>query len=129
MGLDMFARSLDIEIEEDVDFEIPVGNIVNQDVGYWRKCNTLQGWMEKLYVQKGGTEEFNCTPLKIVSEDLDALEEALKDPEKNLPPTEGFFFGAQLPMSAEEIITTREFIKNARAEIEKGRTVYYVCWY
>lgn len=129
MGLDMYARSLDIEIEEDVDFEVPEGNIVGEDLAVWRKCNTLHGWMARLYEQKGGTEEFNCTPLKIVSEDLDALEEALKDPIKNLPPMDGFFFGLQLPMSANEILQTRKFIEDAREEIKEGRTVIYECWY
>ena len=36
-----------------------------ETIGTWRKHNRLQGWMENLYVSKGGMDEFNCKDLTL----------------------------------------------------------------
>ena len=87
MGLDMFAFTTTEEIQE-VDFceEIAITQIF-----YWRKHPNLHGWMERLYEAKGGSQNFNCVPVRLNAADLDALEQAVRH--KALPETSGFFFG------------------------------------
>jgi hypothetical protein len=46
--------------------------------------------MENLYKSKGGTDSFNCVPVRLTLKDL-RLEDELPD----LKPVEGFFFGGQ----------------------------------
>ena len=41
------------------------------------KHNRLQGWMENLYTDKGGMEEFNTVDLELTLEDLDVLESTM----------------------------------------------------
>ena len=84
MGLDQYAAiRLDTKDEE--------GIWDTEELAYWRKHPHLQGFMENLYVEKGGTEEFNCVDVELTLEDIDALEASVKGDE--LPETGGFFFG------------------------------------
>jgi hypothetical protein len=95
------------------------------ELAYWRKHPNLQGWMQDLYYEKGGEEEFNCVDLELTLEDLEALEESLD--EEALPETVGFFFGADSSDYYAE--TDREFIREARAAIKQGYTVIYSSWW
>jgi len=95
------------------------------ELAYWRKHPNLQGWMEDLYHEKGGEEEFNCVDLELTLEDLDALEESLD--EEALPETAGFFFGGNADDHYAE--ADREFIREARAAIKQGYTVIYSSWW
>ena len=95
------------------------------ELAYWRKHPNLQGWMQDLYHEKGGEEEFNCVDLELTLEDLDALEESLDHEE--LPETVGFFFGTDSSDHYAE--TDREFIREARAAIKQGYTVVYSSWW
>lgn len=133
MGLDMYAYSFwadtltgdDAEAwKRGVDFK--VGNDAEVgEVAYWRKHPNLHGWMEALYRKRGGTDEqFNVVNLRLDESDLAALEaDVLAD---RLPETTGFFFGASDPDRLEEDLA---FIKMARAELAKGRGVYYTSWW
>lgn len=125
MGLDMFA------------FKVPRKNRINalhfkgekediEEIFYWRKHHDLHGWMENLYMQKGGTECFNLTPVELTLEDLDELENCIK--ERGLPHTEGFFFG-HYPPDDESDRKDFEFIKKARDIIRSGDCVYYNSWW
>ena len=58
----------------------------------WRKHNRLQGWMESLYRSQGGTEIFNCQPINLTLDNINSLEETVRN--ADLPKTEGFFFGS-----------------------------------
>ena len=91
------------------------------ELAYWRKHPNLQGWMENLYREKGGEEEFNGIDLELTLEDLDALELTLDEDE--LPETSGFFFGGNADDHYAE--ADREFIVQARAAIKKGYKVIY----
>jgi hypothetical protein len=64
---------------------------------------------------------FNGIELELTWEDLDELEQAIKN--KDLPSTRGFFFGDD----SDEYYRLQdlEFIKNARAEIFSGLKVFY----
>lgn len=97
----------------------------SKEIAYWRKHPNLQGWMEELYHEKGGEEEFNCVDLELTLEDLDALEQSLD--EADLPETTGFFFGTDSSIHYAE--QDREFIREARAAIKQGYTVVYSSWW
>ena len=90
MGLDMYALSTKAKPETDVDFSTK--NFEQEEIHYWRKHPNLHGWMQNLYDMKGGTSpDFNGDCVVLDSEDLDNLEQDIKD--GNLPDTTGFFFG------------------------------------
>ena len=97
----------------------------SMELAYWRTHPNLQGWMEDLYHEKGGEEEFNCVDLELTLQDLDALEESLD--EEALPETAGFFFGTDSSDHYAE--QDREFIREARAAIKQGYTVVYNSWW
>ena len=83
MGLDQYAG-----VREKGDEKI-------LEIAVWRKHPNLQGWMEKRYRLKGGTEEFNCVNLELTSKDIDDLEVAVSgEADSALPQTTGFFFGS-----------------------------------
>jgi hypothetical protein len=122
MGLDMYAYRTARQITADVDFKIPEGD---EEFFYWRKHPNLHGWMRQLYISKGGQDpDFNVNPVKLTSEDLDALEKAIKD--RTLPATSGFFFGAS---DGSEINDDLEFVAAARKQIADGYTVFYYAWW
>jgi len=101
-----------------------------EEIMSWRKHNRLQGYMENLYYQKGGEEEiFNCIPIQLGLSDIDELEEVIEN--RNLPETEGFFFGGDSYDGYEEYYKENDltFIKGARSLLEKGEAVYYDSWW
>jgi hypothetical protein len=76
---------------------------------------------------KGGTSpDFNGDCVVLDSEDLDNLEEDIKD--GNLPDTSGFFFG-ESSNNDEENDYDLEFVSKAREAIKEGKTVYYTSWW
>ena len=100
MGLDQYAYSVPPPSQREFDFtgdeaEFHIDEdeeTEKVDIMQWRKHNRLQGWMENLYYEKGGTAEmFNCVEVELLREDLDALEDIVEN--KALPETQGFFFG------------------------------------
>lgn len=130
MGLDMYAMRAPKELvgETEVDFNIPEAKQEQvQEFFYWRKHPDLHGWMEELYRRKGGvSEDFNCDSVVLSLEDLDALEAAIN--QKELPHTEGFFFGAS---SYDDDTKAKDlsFIQQARAAINEGDVVFYTSWW
>lgn len=93
-----------------------------EEICYWRKHHDLHGWMENLWIEKGGAGEFNCEPLVLDLEDLDSLEESIRNNE--LPQTTGFFFGNN-PPNEESNKYDLEFIEKARKKLNKGNVVWY----
>lgn len=136
MGLDQYAYYNDFEGEE-------------IEIGYWRKHNRLQGWMEELWenkgrpnyekVDNGGMGDFNCVPVELTSEDLDDLEDAVCG--KSLPSCGGFFFGNDSfewedekgnEFGGYDYYYKEDdvyFIEKARQAIKDGKQVYYTCWW
>lgn len=126
MGLDQFAIKTKLKPSNEVDFGEEVYNegVEREEIQYWRKHPDLHGWMENLYFEKGGDRVFNCTPVILTLQDLDNLEEAIRD--RALPKTSGFFFGESDDKRAADDL---EFIKDAREAINEGYTVFYDSWW
>jgi hypothetical protein len=120
MGLDQYAtRRAPIERGE--------------EIAYWRKHNRLQGWMEELWREKTGKEGvFNCEEVILELIDITNLEKAILN--KELPESEGFFFGNDSYSWDEEDIQEQKeddlkFIKEAKQAIMEGDEVVYSSWW
>ena len=123
MGLDQYGVARKGEAKTDEE-----GFTFYEDemeLAYWRKHPTLQGWMEELYREKGGGEEFNCVDLELTLGDLEALEASVDG--ADLPETFGFFFGQD--SDDHYLEQDREFIVKARAAIKQGYKVIYSSWW
>ena len=123
MGLDQYATARRGEGTIDEDGYTYYKDSI--ELAYWRKHPNLQGWMEDLWLAKGGEGEFNCVDLELEIEDLDLLEQSLD--ESALPETVGFFFGAN--SDDHYVEQDREFIVQARAAIKQGYKVVYHSWW
>jgi len=133
MGLDMYAYVANKakqhdEFYEGSQFDKESGDYVNptvtkpREIAYWRKHPNLHGWMERLAESKNlQYDSFNGIEMELTAEDLDELERAVTH--KQLPATQGFFFGND----ADEIYYESDlaFVKNARAELFFGLKVFY----
>lgn len=121
MGLDMYAFTTKEQPAKPVDFKVEDASALHE----WRKHPNLHGWMHDLYYAKGGSaEDFNCVPVVLTTEDLDALEVVIRA--NALPPTAGFFFGETDGTETDDDLT---FIAKAREAIAAGLTVYYDSWW
>jgi len=125
MGLDQYAYFCsrdNFSGNKEVDFNhVDVAH----EFFYWRKHPNLHGWMQNLYIVKGGQEpSFNCSKLRLNEHDIDELEAAVKA--DKLPQTSGFFFGTS---SDQKNIETLEFIKLARQHLADGMVIYYYGWF
>jgi len=125
MGLDMYAFAVPASaVKGEFDFDAEFKN----ELQYWRKHNALHSWMENLYRSKGGdAESFNCIPLMLTKEDLNALIEDAKG--HKLQSATGFFWGSQYDYNDEIANEDIEFAHKALAEIDKGNAVYYDSWW
>jgi len=119
MGLDMYAFMSATHPDEYVNNVTQI-----QQLHYWRKHPNLHGWMGRLYDERGGTDEFNCVKVNLTLEDLNRLEQDMKD--GSLEKAEGFFFGES---DAEDDISTIEFIEKARTALKGGSYVWYDSWW
>ena len=99
-----------------------------REIMYRRKHPNLQGWMERLWEQRGcpGAEHildatFNGVELELTWADIDDLEQAVRHGQ--LPSTQGFFFGDNSDdyYRAQDL----EFCREARAALFLGERVFY----
>lgn len=125
MGLDMYAFTAKPDsIANPVAINLDDLAEVTQ-IYAWRKHPNLHGWMAERYYAKGGTKDcFNCVPVQLSPEDLDALETDIRS--GNLPQTEGFFFGSS---DGTELQGDLDFVARARAAIADGLAVIYDSWW
>lgn len=117
MGLDAYIIAVNTETNE------------SEEIAYFRKFNALQGFMEELYREKGGTEEeFNCIPVELTDEDLKELEIRLKH--NKLEPITGFFFGVQevADYHKESLENALAFIKWKKSNGENFKVIYDSWW-
>ena len=123
MGLDQYAKV----VKREYNNETLTETITKTEICYWRKHNSLHGWMENLYESKGGDGEFNCVNLNLTSEDLKELEEDVID--KDLPETTGFFFGEDTRDCDHQKLQTLKFLSKAKKALNEGNEVEYSAWY
>ena len=124
MGLDMYAYVAAKAGQQQEYWEQDADSTAvskPREIAYWRKHPNLHGWMHRLWESKGNSGDFNGDELELTWDDLEVLEEAVKN--KELPGTTGFFFGN--PSDDHYYNQDLEFIKNARAELFVGLKVFY----
>ena len=121
MGLDMYAYAA-----TQANDSATQGKLVQREIAYWRKHPNLHGWMEQLWESKGypcgnKADNFNGIELELTWEDLEDLERAVTH--KQLPATDGFFFGND----SDDHYRKQDlaFVRNAKAEIFTGLKVFY----
>ena len=128
MGLDQYAYAV-MPHKDNTDTSFVWNSENNPDnykeLIYWRKHPNLHGWMENLYRSKGGTDQFNCRQVRLTFKDLQDLEDNING--KQLPHTEGFFFGSD----ADEHYRDQDldFVKQARKAMSQDMEVYYDSWW
>jgi hypothetical protein len=121
MGLDMTVYTTNEALASEVDFNVKQV----EELHFWRKHPNLHGWMERLYIAKGGRfTTFNCTNLALTEHDLDALERTVRN--NTLPHTKGFFFGESDGSEKEGDLV---FIAKARTSTTAGQRVFYRPWW
>lgn len=127
MGLDQYAYRVRKEAAtNDVRFEGEInGERTWEEIYYWRKVPALQGFMEKLYYEKGGEDTFNCENVRLTLDDLDKLKYAVLNDEMPVT-TEGFFFGKHYDSDMPSVL---DFVEKAKKAIEEGDAVYYSSWW
>ena len=137
MGLDQYAyvamkrKEREAFYEQDLQYDpvthdwiVPEGGVQKpRELAYWRKHPNLQGWMEKLYRAKGGTEDFNGIELELTWEEIDMLEKDIKNGYMAKMKTTGFFFGRESDDYYEK--QDLQFCIDAKAECFLGRKVFY----
>ncbi|EJD00866.1 uncharacterized protein FOMMEDRAFT_29672 [Fomitiporia mediterranea MF3/22] len=122
IGLDMYALTCRHQPAAPVDFDADEDAVLLHG---WRKHPNLQGWMERLYREKGGVHKyFNNVNLMLTTEDLDQLEADVRA--RRLPHTEGFFFGVSTSEDEEDDLL---FITKAREALKAGLFVFYDSWW
>jgi len=132
MGLDMYAyvaarAGAQAEFSEGAHWDKEKGAMANpnatepREIAYWRKHPNLHGWMQRLWESKGNSGEFNGDELELTWEDLDQLEQDIRN--KKLPGTSGFFFGNDADDHYRE--DDLKFVREAKAEAFLGLKVFY----
>lgn len=125
MGLDQYAY---IASKEGTDWD----DLSRQQIAYWRKHPNLQGWMEKLWLARGGgnkdslgiyDDNFNGVELELFWEDIVQLEKDINSGEMAKLETTGFFFGN--PSDEYYKDDDLEFCATARAELFLKRRLFY----
>lgn len=129
MGLDQHSTSFRLKEVDNPDAGADLTiteDAVPSKLAYWRKHPYLQGWMEKLYYEKGGKgENFNCVNVRLDEDDLNRLKEDVLS--GSLPETIGFFFGDDSCDDYRE--QDLQFINDALEAIKDGRIVLYDSWW
>jgi hypothetical protein len=132
MGLDMYAyvaakAGAQADYDKGKAWDKEKGGMVNpsvtepREIAYWRKHPNLHGWMNRLWESRGNSGEFNGDELELTWEDLDQLEQAIRN--KKLPGTSGFFFGNNADDHYRE--QDLKFVRDAKAEAFLGLRVFY----
>ena len=113
MGLDQMAYAQEHGVED------------QQDIATQRKHPNLQGYMEKLWRERGGEGEFNCVSVELTEQDIYALRSAIQG--KDLPETQGFFYGGDSDYYYLE--DDLLFCSKALELIKEGKKIYYSSWW
>ena len=120
MGLDQYAYIK--ENSGEIDGKPQEQHV---DVATWRKHPNLQGYMEALWIKRGGEGQFNMVEVELSKEDILELNKAII--KQDLPKTVGFFYGND----ADEYYKKADlkFISEALKHINEGSKIYYSSWW
>lgn len=104
--------------------------VISGMILYWRKHPDLHDYMERLYIERGGEEEFNCVNLILNKEDIEKLIENIKaqiNGDKVFRERKGFFFGKTIEEDWEKDLEAfNEVLLSTDWDKE---TIYYSAWY
>lgn len=114
MGLVMYAFKTLYQPECKINFKVPK-EILAIEMFCWIKEGNLDNWMQKLYENNGGKEEFNRINILLTKEDLYQLQ-------KDLLNNNSYFVKY---CSQEEINEYLQFITVALKNIQEGYSIYY----
>lgn len=103
-----------------------------RELAYWRKHPNLQGWMERLWIEKGrpgGSDPgerdygFNGIEVQLTWSDIERLEQDILSGSMASLGTRGFFFGQE----SDEYYREHDlaFCREARAQLFLGVPVFY----
>ena len=94
------------------------------ELAYWRKHPNLQGYMQRLFAEKGGKcDSFNGIEVELTWSDIERLEQDILSGNMASLDTRGFFFGdASDDYYREQDLA---FCREARAQIFLGVPVFY----
>lgn len=127
MGLDQFVYFRKIREKCKYEDTCPYKDIIDEyayskdEDMYFRKNRHLQGFMERLYKEKGGKGEFNCKQVEVTKEDLHKLTRAsLKD-------DKGFFWGDRT--LDDDWTEIKKFKQEAGKALDGGYQVIYDSWW
>ena len=98
---------------------------IEVDLGYWRKHPNLHGFIVDTFAD--GVDE--CQRIPLDSEDIEKIIHAIN--EKNLPYTEGFFFGKNDNSEAEQAFDRKVFMEALdwlKAEPSMRHVIYQASW-
>jgi hypothetical protein len=130
MGLDMYLQGRKFywgfqgERETEDGYEVSRKTL---DLGYWRKHPNLHGYVVETF--GGGVDE--CQDIELDADDLRDIVRAVK--EKDLPHTEGFFFGAsdgsddEIAYDLETLTKAIEWLERQEPNVSKT-VVYRASW-
>lgn len=138
MGLDMYAyvgrAGQQSEFYENARWDEVSKEYVSsvskpREIAYWRKHPNLHGWMERLWEEKMNAEgrdnphTFNGIELELTWDDIEQLEQDIKQGNVAKLGTTGFFFGN--PSDDVYYEDDLKFCAEAKAEIFLGLKVFY----
>lgn len=144
MGLDQYAyvaveRGQREKFFSGAKWNVEADDFVNPhmkeplEISYWRKHPNLQGWMEKLWIEKGSPGQkiydnytgsvFNGVELELTWDDIIRLEQDINSGEVATLNTTGFFFGSVSDDYYRE--HDLEFVRNAKHYLFLGFRVFY----
>ena len=127
MGLDQYAYRIPKHLRiNNLTFDNGgMDRLHNFDFYYWRKHYCLDRWMEHLYREKGGKDEFNCNFVELTRKDLDRLISDIKS--KNLSYDEDEYYSSE--ELQRDIKDDLDFCLKAIDYINQGYCIYYSNWW
>tara|TARA_R100001244_G_scaffold104496_2_gene77510 strand:- start:186 stop:551 length:366 start_codon:yes stop_codon:yes gene_type:complete len=121
MGLDQYAYKRKVKWSKDYKTK----TTVDKQIMYWRKHNRLQGWFENFHA-----DVIECKDVYVSLDDILLLEKAIDN--KELPQTEGFFYGGDSYEDYKEWgyeEQDQKFLQLAKKAINEDYEIIYGCSY
>jgi hypothetical protein len=107
--INRFYQDENEDIDDDEEDDYP--SSVLEEFFYWRKHPAIHVWMEKLYIERGGSQTFNGEYVYLDEETLKKLKKDIVKKKLEYDAT-GFFFGKSSdPRSQEGIVELKRDLK------------------